>query len=52
MDNKAQERIISLREEVNDLQKRLKLEYDPNERKKLELRIKVCELKIMIAGIE
>lgn len=52
MNSKSQEKVTSLREEINSLQKRLKLEYDPNDRKKLELRIKVCELRIMIAEIE
>ncbi len=52
MSSNTQEKITSLREEINGLQKRMKLEYDHNERKKIELRIKVCELKIMIAEIE
>ena len=37
---------------MDSLKKRLATEYDVNEQRKLRLQIKVCELKIMIAGIQ
>ncbi len=52
MNSNTQDKITGLREEMDTLQRRMKLEYDANEKKKLELRIKVCQLKIMIAEIE
>ena len=37
---------------MDSLKKKLALEYDQNEQRKLRMQIKVCELKIMIARIK
>ena len=46
------EKVNCLRQKINQLRKELSGEYDPNVRKKKQLQIKVCELKIMIANIK
>jgi len=45
------EEISCLRQKISRLKKNLSLEYDPNEKKKIEMKIKILELKIMIAKI-
>jgi len=35
-----------------NLKKKLAMEYDPNEQRRLRMQIKVCELKIMIARVK
>ena len=41
-----------LRQKIAEIRKTLNVEKDNAKRKKLEIKIKICELKIMIANIK
>ena len=42
----------SLNLKINNLRKKLNIETDPNEKRKLLMKVKILELKIMIARIK
>ena len=46
------EKIDGLRLKMSNLRKQLGEEYDPNKKKRLQMEIKICELKIMISQIK
>ncbi len=46
------EKVNCLRQKINQLRNELSTEYNPNIRKKKQMEIKICELKIMIANIK
>lgn len=46
------ESINCIKLKMNKFRKQLSIEQDPKKRKKLQLKIKICELKIMIASIK
>jgi len=46
------DKINCIKQQMNKLHKRLIEEKDYNARKRLQMQIKVCELKIMIANIQ
>ena len=46
------ETIDCLRQKISGIRKELSQEKNSNKRKELEIRIKICELKIMIANIK
>ena len=45
------DKINDLKEKMKGLDRRLRFEKDTNKRKSLQLQLKVCELRIMIAQI-
>ena len=45
------EKINCLRQQMNSLKKRLTNEQDSNEKRRLQMQIKICDLKIMVAYI-
>ena len=45
------DKINCIRLKMNDLKRKLAVEKDYNNKKRLQMEIKVCELKIMIAQI-
>lgn len=46
------ETINYLKQKIVEIRKALSIEKDNSKRKKFELKIKICELKIMIANIK
>ena len=46
------ETVNCLRQKISAIRKEMNQEKDTGKRKELEIRIKICELKIMIANIK
>jgi hypothetical protein len=48
----AMEDVNCLNQKINTIRKKMNMEYDPNEKRKMQMKIKILELKIMIARIK
>lgn len=46
------DKINCIRLKMNELRKKLSIEKEPNKKRKLQLRIQICELKISILQIK
>ncbi len=45
-------KINCLRQQMNSLKKRLTTEQDSNQKRRLQMQIKICDLKIMVAYVK